>query len=407
MTNRISPNAIMLKHDGKLFAVKGQEFNPLKQYSEEEFSLLIQTNPSFLANDAKLFRDQSYVKNMALLYSSITFQSLEKVTSIKKFFIGDLERALQKLSKNHPDEYDIICREFAIDPKKHKSNNNWVNISTITPGPIIRLSSWGYIQFFSPHIVDVIPKIARKFWSASEMSELQKAKIAHLFFVFIASFNRMPYDQERFVAALQTKTCRSTAEKNSLYSAVVADVQKIEAKAIFEAIMLENAYNAFFKNYEDSSFDADAIMYFLTNIVDKKIQYQILEFADMLTVYQKEEFQNFGLIPINFNNQIRCIKEKLFSFGSWATDIEVFMRKPQDYNLKAMKIAYKKYADNGFIFGQGVEAYKKNIIETMYASENQAVRLPGYLYANKPAIRISDENELKMFAFKLSQKPNN
>ena len=89
-------------------------------------------------------------------------------------------------------------------------------------------------------------------------------------------------------------------------------------------------------------------------------------------------------------------KEKLFPFGAWATGLQTFLLKTEEKYVKAMKQAYKKYCTNGFELGIGVEAYKKAHTEKMYSPKRE-VSIPGYLYASNPTLRISDENELRMF----------
>ena len=401
----VNPSAVMFNQNGTIYAVKPPEFCALKQYSEEEFSGLIQTNPSFLAMDANVFKDKQYVRNVALLYVRITFSTLEKITAIKKFWVKDLEQALLKLSKEHPSEYSVVCKEFDIDPKRQKSNMQVVNLSGITPGPILRLSSWGYAEMFSPHLLDVIPKLAAKFFSAQGMTELDKAKLAHLFFMFMASFHRMPYDQERFELLVSAEEAKkgepiTKSEKAQLYDELMQEILKIEQEATFEAIMLENAYTAFYQDYADDSFDADTIMYWLKNFVQKEQRYQMLEFVDMLTEAQKAEFYHLDLKAIAFNDDIRAIKEKIFPYGSWATNLQIFFVNPDEKYLKAMAQAYKKYWKSSFEFGKNVKPYQREHTETMYAPA-QTVTLPGYLYANSPALRISDINELRMIHQKM------
>ena len=397
----INPSAVMFNQNGTIYAVKPPEFCALKHYSEEEFSGLIQTNPSFLAMDAHVFKYNQYVRNIALLYVRITFSTLEKVTSSKKFWIRDLERALLKLSQEHPSEYSVVCREFDIDPKRQKSNMQVVNLSGITPDPILRLSSWGYAEMFSPHLLDIVPKLAGKFFSVKGMTDTEKAKLAHLFFMFVASFHRMPYDEERFELLLSAEEAKkgeaiTKSEKTQLYDELMQEILKIEREATFEAIMLENAYTAFYQDYADDSFDADSIMYWLTHIVDKDERYKMLEFVDMLTETQKAEFYHLDLKAIEFNDDVRAIKEKIFPFGAWVTGLQTFLLKPDEKYMKVMSSAYRKYFKSGFQFGKDVKSYQREYIEVMYAPA-KTVNLPGYLYASSPALRISDVNELRMF----------
>lgn len=397
----LNQNAVLVENAGMIYAVSStQEFSPLRQYSEEEFTRLLQYNPSFLATDGNTFEDKTYLRNLSLLYVSVTNAILEKSTDIKRFFAKDIERAVLKLEQEHPVEYATLCKEFCIDPKHRRALPNLINISHFTKEPLIILSSWGYAELYSPNLLDVIPKIAEKLFSASGMSDTEKVKYAHIFFMFVHTFNRMPYDQEQYETLLKAKekakgeAITSSAEKQEIFDETLQTlVKEIEPEAIFQAIMLENAYEEYFKDLPENYLDADAIEHWLNNVIGFQ-KYAITSYVDLSP--------DIPMDDITYNIAIRTIKEAVFPYGKWTTGIETFKLQPDENVLKSMQTAFRKYCKNGFRFGAGVETFKKEHREKLYCNPGTEIVQKGYLYANSPVrLRISDCDEMDMIKYTL------
>lgn len=385
-----------------------QPYTPLRVYTEEELAVLIQRDPSFMAIDAKHYKDSRYVRSMCEIYSLIAQNTMEPLTAIRHFNIADLEKALIKLSQEYPDGYRNLCQIFGIAPSKHISKPRQLPM-TAEHRELLHLCSWGYIETFLPNILLTVEKVANKMYSTNTaMTSLDKAKYAHLFYLFIYSFDIMPYDLGRYYELIaeatikQGKEIKSASEKLSIMYRAMREMHKKEAHSVFEAVMLNNAYEVFFKRMPDYSISIDMIDCFLEEILEAPERLKIKEFCGLLTAEEKEEFRTLNLEPLNLNPEIRALKEIIFPLGGWETDIMLFRCNPDTKFISAMKAAWKKFEQNDYEFGKGVEPRKKPPIYTQIMSGRTYSNM-GYLYSKSPKrIRISDPNELWMMRFYLS-----
>ena len=382
-----------------------QPFSILRTYSEQELKMLIQHDPSFMATDASHYKDRTYVRNMCELYCIIADNTTEPLTRIRHFKIEDLEKAILKLEQEHPKLYRHLCETYGVNPKEHRSRKRHADDGK--HDDILQLSSWGYVETFLPNILTTAEKIAKKMYSTSpEMSIIEKAKYAHIFFLFLHTFNVMPYDLNKYYAALlsaqQKDVTLKSKERLDLLQQALSDVPKVEQVTIFEAVMLQNAYNTLFSRLPDASVNIDMIQIFIDYLLDDTERLRIKEFVGLLSPEEKSRFDYLRLTPIQYNKDVRAIKEIIFPNGGWFTDFKLFMTTEVDEKLnQAMSAAWRKFEKNSYKLGECVEPLKE-LITFKNAGNQKEYTYYGYLYAKSPKrIRISDPNELWMMHFYL------
>ena len=387
----------VLVHTGKqiVSVTPKSEYSPLRVYSDKELELLTRSNPSFWATDAAEYADPMFVRNMCELYIDIAMLSGEAITTIKHFKIANLILALKKLAVEHPENYREICRFYGIDPEKMKSRKSFPKD---TLSNLLNMCSWGYIELFFPNMQDNISKVAKKMHSCNaEMSDLTKAKYAHAYFLFIYTFNFMPYDFNRYIEELRKYDSNiSESKKRQIFQETLSINSETEKGKIYDAIMLKNMYDALFKTLPDDSINVDMIEYFFNQIISKKDEFLIKEFLDLLNDEDINVFYYLNLVPLKYNEDIRLVKERIFPVGNWCTDIKLFVHANDPKFEKSISKAWRKYSENNFHFGKNVEGYKYPATFNHVASGTEYVQV-GYMYASNPMrIRISDPNELGM-----------
>lgn len=414
MNNVLSRNVvngkdfILVRENDVVYPVEKPVFCTLKQYTEKEYARLLRLNPTFLANDAKNYKDQIYARNICRVYAEISALAVISILEIKKFYIADLEKAMLKLKKDYPNEYNILCKDYCINPEKKVSTSpviNWDNCSKI---PILRLTHWGYAETFAPNAKDFVGKIAEKTYSTANLSDLEKAKWAHLFFIFVCGFNHMAYEDDSVEKSIaETEQLNGGAkitakEKQEIVNQVVEDFMKVESDSLLSAITLNYTYDMFFSNLDNASINLDMLQYFVYSIVGTEYRLQMLNLVNLLSSKEREEFNQNKVQLLKNNAEVRILKEKIFSRGAWASGINSFLTNPDKKFRKAMIAADVKYVSEDFKFGKNVDGYKTKHTVFHYTTSRKA-QLPGYLYASAPIrLRISDPNEIRMIHFYLA-----
>ena len=216
----------------------------------------------------------------------------------------------------------------------------------------------------------------------------------------------MPYDLNKYYKSLLSATQNGVKLKHSetleLLKNALADIPSVEPITIFEAVMLQNAYGVLLQNLPDNSVNIDMLKAFINDIIEYEDSLRIKEFVGMLTAEETEEFRLRSLIPIQYNTDVRAIKERIFPQGGWFTDFKLFLKAQNDESFnKAVKAAWNKFEKNSYKFGAGVEPLKVPLTLT-HAGSKTNYTYYGYLYCRTPKrIRISDPNELWMMRFYL------
>lgn len=382
-----------------------QTYNPVRVYSDQELAYLMKKDPSFMAMDANNYKDRAYVRSMCEIYCLIAQNTMEAPSKIQHFKISDLETALLKLASEHPSAYKNICQSYGLDLKKKQAK---AKHSKPKPGhaELVPICNWGYVDLFLPNIHETIEKIARKMHSRVPMSDIEKAKYAHAFFLFLYTFDLMPYDLIRF-QQLQLKESRQNkkltpADNISLLYKVMCEMYEQEKTSIFSAIVLNSAYQTFFSRMPDSSISIDMIRLYIDGMLNTLDSLRIKEFFGLLTPSEAQDFKTLSIKTIKRNDEIRAMKERLFPFGGWSTDIRLFLTGNDEKFNQAIKAAWNKFERNSYQFGQNVEGYKKAPVLAHVTSEKSTYTARGYLYAKSPLrIRISDEDELWMMRYYL------
>lgn len=394
-SNSLNTTPVFLNDGENLLKVtpKGK-YSPLRMYSEAELAVLTKADPSFWAIDENNYSDKAYVKNMCELYVDIVSNSTESLLTIQHFNIFNLEMALQKLEKELPSTYRNICQIYGIEPKKHKSKKRVTN--TVKLVDIINLCSWGYIEMFYPNIQKTITQVATKMYSSKDLDDITKAKYAHVFFVFLYTFNLMPYDLNEYLQELQKHKRLSIIQKVDMFQENLKKSYMAETGHIYDAIMLHNIWEALFQSLPDEYINIEMIDYFLNYLIEENDKLLIKEFAQLLTPDEEKKFKALRLKPLMFNRDIRLLKEKIFPAGGWDSDMKLFLNARDEKFEKAIYRACHKFYKNNFQFGQGVEPYKRQIT-FQNIGNSLHYTYTGYQYTNSPlSIRISDPNELQM-----------
>lgn len=378
-------------------------YSPLRVYTEEEFAFLIQQDPSFMAIDAKNY-DPAYVRTMCEIYCLIAENTMEPLTKIAHFEIANLEKALKKLSKEHPDGYKNLCQLYGIDPAKHRSKNRHA-MPSAKHAELLYLCNWGYVEQFLPNFIDITEKIAKKMFSKEEMSNIEKTKYAHLFFLLIYTFDLMPYDLSRYyefvLEAKKEDTKLSSQIKLNFLHQAMCEMHQKEAESLYVAVMLNNAYQALFERLPDNSISVDMIRIFLDDILGTVDSLRIKEFFNLLSEEEASKFRYLNLQRLQYNFDFRELKERIFCHGGWYTDIGLFLTNPKEEFLKSIEAAWRKFEKSGYVFGKGVEPLKKPLTFTQVMS-GKTCTYEGYLYSKSPKrVRISDVDELWMICYYL------
>ncbi len=354
-------------------------------------------DPALLCADAENYRDKAYVTALSKLYLQIAADSKVPAEKLEKFKIADFEVALAKLAKEYRSEYKELCKYWGVVPEEHRSKPS--TKCTIPATHLTRLCNWEYIELFFTNMDSIIKTVARKTYSSHPMSDLEKAKYAQIFVMFIIGHSMMYYDLLNFQRVeAQLKAQGGIVDESKLERAVLVQVMKNEKGIRQNGSLLHEMYTYFLSNLPDGAINIDAIIFFL-DMVDYDYKLQIKEFMDMLTVYsddynEKTDFRSRNLTPIITNFDVRLLKEKLFPCGLWDSELNLFMTDIPDEKRKSFYYAFERFKKNGYAFGKNVEG-----LATPESYRHPASKTPFerhcYVYSRTPSeIRVSDQNEL-------------
>lgn len=384
-----------------------EAYHPLRVYTEGEIAAFMQYSPELWALDAQNYTDKQYVRQMATIYLAIVQNTFENLKNINKFQIENLEKAMLKLQRENSSAYKFLCQVYGIDPTKHKSKKAHCTTTAYHP-ELIPLCGWGYIELFSTNVQATITRLAKKMYSSTEMDNTTKAKYAHLFFLIIYTYDLMPYDIFRYLEMLIKNQEEiheqpvTGAHKVSLMYEAAKDMHNQEKNGLFAAVMMQNAYNLVFSRFDDQSISIDMIKIFLDEMIDNASSLRIKECFGLLDSVEKADFKALELEPLKFNEDIRLLKEQLFPYGGYHTDVKLFRtNNTQKFNA-SLTYAWNKFEKHGYRLGKGVEGYKKPLTFTQIIS-GKRYENAGYLYCTSPQrIRFSDSNEAWFARYYLS-----
>ena len=363
------------------------------------FAERLEQDATILCNDAENYRDKAYVNAISKLYLVIAKATNVPAEKLKPFKISDVEVALAKLAKEHRQEYKELCKFWGVVPEEHRSKKTTTGV--LPKEHLVRLTDWGYIELFFANMEEIIQLVAQKTYSSHPMSDMEKAKYAQIFIMFIVGHSMMYYDFENFQRVHETLEAREDKKEineSVLEEAVLTKTMEEEKKVRRNGSLLFEMYNHYMAGLKDGAINIDAIIYFL-DMVEYDYKLQIREFMDMLTVYsedynEKSDFKSRHLSPIKNNFDIRLLKEKLFPCGLWFSDLDLFMTDIPDNKRKCYGYAYNRFKRYGYAFGAKVDKQEKPECFTHPASQTIFER-HGYVYSRDPIeIQISDENEL-------------
>ncbi len=361
----------------------------------------LENDPTLLAEDADNYTDKIYVNRVSQLFWSIVKATNIPIMQVKKFRIGDMEKAFAKMAAEQRDVYKELCKFWGIIPEEHKAKKP---TSGIKPHSHLNLlNRWGYFDLYFSSLDYVVDLVAAKTYTASHtMTKLEMAKYAHIFALFINGQCLMPYDLPKF-----EETCAKLKEQGTKFDAfdmrekVLASIISSEKNIGWGAGWLYYCYNAYLRQLPDGAINLDAIVYFM-ELIEYDHKLMLKEFVDMLSgdkkdpASEKSDFKARHLQPIMVNVDIRALKEKLFPLGPWETENVLFMTYVQAKQKQAYRYAYNRYQKNGFDFGEGIETVKTPLV-CRHPLSREKYTMYGYRYAWSPlAVRVSDPNELWM-----------
>lgn len=368
---------------------------------EAEYAVKVQNNPAILAEDASNYQDQHYVRTLADLFLVIAKSTEIPLFELKKFRISNMELALSKLAKEYPSEYKELCKYWGVVPEEHRSKKNTKGINPHSH--LARLVRWGYFDLFFPNMDGVIDLVIKKVHTSStSMTKIEKAKYAQIFAMFITGHSFMPYDLDKFlVVKKEFEKHGKLYNQYDLKESVLASLISVEKKACWNAAILYHFYKRYMSELSDGSINLDAVMYFM-DLIDYNHKLMIKEFMDLLSAEmcdgcsEKSDFNYRHLSPIMSNFDIRMLKEQIFPFGIWGSNVTLFMMDIPEKERIAYRYAYNRFEKNDFDFGKGVETVKEPR-SCKHACSHKTYTMYGYRYAWAPlAVRISDPNELWM-----------
>lgn len=204
----------------------------------------LEQDATILCKDAENYRDKAYVQALSKLYLVIAKATNVPAKDLKKFSIAELEVALAKLAKEQRQEYKELCKFWGVVPEEHRSKKTTKGI--MPKEHLTRLTDWGYIELFFANMEDIIKMVARKTYSSHAMSDLEKAKYAQIFVMFIVGHSLMYYDFENFNRVQETIKARdNTAEINEhvLEETVLTTTMEEEKKVRRNGSLLYEMYN--------------------------------------------------------------------------------------------------------------------------------------------------------------------
>lgn len=364
----------------------------------------VRSNPSILAEDAANYQDKNYTNRVSMIFLAVAGITEIPFMSLKKFRISNMEKAFSKLSKEHRDEYKELCKYWGICPKEHRSKNHVQHVQVVSIlNHIKRLTRWGYFDLFFPNLDEIIDLVNKKAQTTSTtMTPIEKAKYVQIFALFFTGHSFMPYDLSECLKYKQEFEKKGEkVDPFNLKESVLAALIKREKDESWNAGKLYHFYSRYMKDLPDGAINIDAIVYFM-DLIDYEHKLLIKEFMNMLSTdmidgeSEATDFKTRYLVPISCNADIRALKEQMFPFGIWGSNLTLFMTNISEKERIAYRYAYNRFQKNGFDFGKNVESVKKPYSCRHPYSRTQYM-MYGYQYAWSPiSVRISDPNELWM-----------
>lgn len=230
------------------------------------------------------------------LYLALISAKDRHLTQVPKFYIRDLSSEIQKLPKEHKK---AIERFFGLagGPKHYKRVCQLNNLALramydAAVQAANYLQSMDSIYVWHQECHEVIHNVAQKVYDPKgKYTDAQKAKLAHVYYMYIRTFQFMYYDVDK-------KHLLSHQEK--------ADESKFFGTA---DIIVQDWVDFFRDNVKDGDIIPEMVEYFISLLPDQIKKFvqedcQLLENKFVCTVF----------------GAIRFAKEDIFSHGEWLND---------------------------------------------------------------------------------------
>lgn len=247
-----------------------------------------------LALDAN---EHEHAERYAFLYHELL--SSNNGSFLRAFEISRLKAALKLLTKQ---ELDIITKIFGlnggtihyfrpINPKDIALINLMKSGDTV----LDKLRGLKLLYIYSEEVREYVDLAAKKVWDPdNKYDNITKAKYAVLYYVYLYKYHRFPNDN-----------------KENLFS---THHQMIEKSCVVLPYIIREAYNRVFKNLPDNDLIIEMIDGFFDGVDGelKEVVYSQVQLTN-------ESFSHCTL------QDLRTIKEKLFPYGAWRTNVDFFL----------------------------------------------------------------------------------
>lgn len=336
-----------------------------------------------LAVDAKEYKDHAIDwVNMFLWVYRIDEAGYQSFDEIPRFYISELIADLKTLDRK---ERESLEKFFGIGATKNylkvinQKDVALINLATSASNAAMKLQSVNRMYKYNKEFSGIFDSIAGKvFDPEGRFTNVQKAKLAHLYYWFIKDFQYMPYDKENDgVGNLLTE----------------GDV-KAESRGYLSVDAYKHEWKHYFSKLPDNDIIASQIIEFIweSDTEEDNLMVKFAELTDEDGIKGKHEGFTGRLYPMCCT-QIRMAKEKLFSTGEWSADYMSFST--------FSKLSLEKVES----FIQGYHYYKHELEYEIWRCRNQVKRSAFFRTTGKKTIwvprlsRFNFRDEYEMIHF--------
>ena len=272
--------------------------------------------------------------NMFFFIYDLEEAGYESLNEVPKFYIKELKGELSKLSKK---EREVLEKFFGITGSRHylkqpnPKNVALTNMQEAAAMAAARLRTVNKMYEYNKQFHDAIDKIAKKVYDPEgKYTNVQKAKLAHLYFNWVKDFQYMFYDSELQVVG------KPLSEEE----------QRAESRVYLASGYYVKEWEYFFSKIPDNDIIADQIVEFAWQ-ADADADDMMMRFSELTEndgIKGSHENLNGETCMVNCL-KMREAKERLFPSGEWNGDymrLSKFAEMPVEM-VQGLLEWYKKY----------------------------------------------------------------
>jgi len=290
---------------------------------------------------ARVAIDYKEFKNHAVDYVNMFFYiydledaGYETLYEVPKFYIKDLQMELKKLSKK---DREVLEKFFGLTGARHylkqpnPKNVALTNMQDAAAMAAAKLRTVDQMYRFNKRFHQVIDQIAQKVYDPEgKYTNVQKAKLAHLYFNWVKDFQYMFYDSELQVVG------KTMTEED----------QRAESRVYLASGYYVKEWEYFFSKIPDNDIIAAQIAEFVwqSDADADEMMMRFSELTDDDGIKGKHEDLNGETCMVNCL-KMRETKERMFSAGEWNSDymrLSKFAEMPVEM-VQGLLEWYKKY----------------------------------------------------------------